>query len=55
MVLASLLLMSVFCLVAVAVKDLVLGSRLGFEDRGVHQLESVYDHWQLLALTSVAD
>ncbi|MDQ4052319.1 MAG: adenylate/guanylate cyclase domain-containing protein, partial [Actinomycetota bacterium] len=38
-------------LVSAAVRDLVLGSPLGFEDRGVHELKGVPGTWQLLAVT----
>ncbi|MDZ5622252.1 adenylate/guanylate cyclase domain-containing protein [Nocardioides sp. HM23] len=36
-------------LVSAAVRDLVLGSPIGFEDRGVHELKGVPGTWQLLA------
>jgi pimeloyl-ACP methyl ester carboxylesterase len=38
-------------LVSRTVKDLVVGSGLTFEDRGVHQLKGVPDRWQLYAVT----
>jgi class 3 adenylate cyclase len=38
-------------LVSAAVRDLVLGSPIGFEDRGVHDLKGVPGSWQLLAVT----
>ena len=38
-------------LVSAAVRDLVLGSPIGFEDRGVHELKGVPGTWQLLAAT----
>jgi class 3 adenylate cyclase len=37
-------------LVSRTVKDLVVGSDLVFEDRGVHQLKGVEGEWQLLAV-----
>jgi len=39
-------------LVSSTVKDLVVGSALGFEDRGVHQLRGVPGEWRLYALRS---
>ncbi len=36
-------------LVSAAVRDLVLGSPIGFDDRGVHELKGVPGTWQLLA------
>jgi class 3 adenylate cyclase/pimeloyl-ACP methyl ester carboxylesterase len=42
-------------LVSRTVKDLVVGSRIGFEDRGVHRLKGVDDEWQLLAVNSTTD
>jgi class 3 adenylate cyclase len=42
-------------LVSRAVKDLVVGSRLGFEDRGVHRLKGVDDDWQLLSVATTGD
>ena len=36
-------------LVSAAVRDLVLGSPIGFEDRGVHELKGIPGTWQLLA------
>jgi class 3 adenylate cyclase len=41
-------------LVSRTVKDLVVGSRIEFADRGVHQLKGVDDDWQLLAVTGIA-
>jgi pimeloyl-ACP methyl ester carboxylesterase len=38
-------------LVSAAVRDLVLGSPIGFDDRGVHELKGVPGSWQLLAVT----
>lgn len=40
-------------LVSAAVRDLVLGSPIGFEDRGVHELKGVPGTWQLLAATEL--
>jgi class 3 adenylate cyclase len=37
-------------LVSSTVKDLVVGSALAFEDRGVHQLRGVPGEWRLYAL-----
>jgi hypothetical protein len=37
-------------LVSRTVKDLVVGSRLSFEDRGTHRLKSIKGEWQLLAV-----
>jgi len=37
-------------LVSRTVKDLVAGSGIGFEDRGIHTLKGVPDEWQLLAV-----
>ena len=37
-------------LVSSTVKDLVVGSGLRFEDRGVHQLKGVPDAWHLYAV-----
>jgi class 3 adenylate cyclase/predicted alpha/beta hydrolase len=42
-------------LVSRTVKDLVVGSRIGFADRGVHRLKGVDDDWQLLAVTTLPD
>jgi class 3 adenylate cyclase len=39
-------------LVSSTVKDLVVGSALNFEDRGVHKLKGVPDEWRLYALTN---
>ena len=36
-------------LVSRTIKDLVAGSGLRFEDRGVHTLRGVPDQWQLFA------
>jgi class 3 adenylate cyclase len=36
------------------VKDLVVGSALSFEDRGVHHLKGVPEPWHLYALTNSA-
>lgn len=38
-------------LVSSTVRDLVAGSGVQFEDRGVHSLKGVPDEWQLLAVT----
>jgi DNA-binding NarL/FixJ family response regulator len=40
-------------LVTTTVKDLVSGSRIGFADRGEHQLKGVADRWRLFAVTDV--
>ena len=40
-------------LVSRTVKDLVVGSRIEFEDRGIHRLKGVDDDWQLLAVTNI--
>ena len=37
-------------LVSSTVKDLVVGSALTFEDRGIHDLKGVPDAWHLYAL-----
>jgi class 3 adenylate cyclase len=42
-------------LVSRTVKDLVVGSRMSFTDRGVHRLKGVDDDWQLLAVSSISD
>lgn len=42
-------------LVSRTVKDLVVGTRMSFDDRGVHRLKGVDDEWQLLAVTDTAD
>jgi class 3 adenylate cyclase len=34
-------------LVSTTVKDLVIGSGIPFEDRGVHELKGVPDEWRL--------
>jgi class 3 adenylate cyclase len=39
-------------LVSSTVKDLVVGSALRFEDRGVHDLKGVPEAWHLYALTN---
>jgi pimeloyl-ACP methyl ester carboxylesterase/class 3 adenylate cyclase len=39
-------------LVSSTVKDLVIGSSLSFEDRGVHNLKGVPDPWHLYALSN---
>jgi len=41
-------------LVSSTVKDLVVGSALSFEDRGVHHLKGVPDDWRLYAVTEPA-
>jgi pimeloyl-ACP methyl ester carboxylesterase len=41
-------------LVTRTVRDLVVGSGLAFEDRGLHQLKGVPDEWQLLAVAPPA-
>jgi hypothetical protein len=40
-------------LVSAAVRDLVLGSPIGFADRGSHELKGVPGTWHLLAVTDV--
>jgi class 3 adenylate cyclase len=37
-------------LVSSSLRDLVVGSGIGFEDRGSHELKGVPGHWQLLAV-----
>jgi class 3 adenylate cyclase len=37
-------------LVSSTVKDLVLGSALGFDDRGMHTLKGIPEPWHLYAL-----
>ena len=37
-------------LVSRTVKDLVIGSDLAFEDRGVHNLKGIEGEWHLLAV-----
>jgi hypothetical protein len=37
-------------LVSSTVKDLVIGSGIGFSDRGQHELKGVPDRWQLYAV-----
>ncbi|MCZ6738290.1 MAG: adenylate/guanylate cyclase domain-containing protein [Actinobacteria bacterium] len=39
-------------LVSRTVKDLVVGSDLAFEDRGVHSLKGIEDDWHLYAVTT---
>ena len=39
-------------LVSSTVRDLVAGSGIGFEDRGVHALKGVPEEWRLFAVTS---
>jgi class 3 adenylate cyclase len=39
-------------LVSSTVKDLVAGSGLQFEERGVHELKGVPGHWRLHAVTA---
>jgi class 3 adenylate cyclase len=38
-------------LVSGTVRDLVAGSGIGFEDRGVHQLKGVPGEWRLFAVS----
>jgi class 3 adenylate cyclase len=38
-------------LVSQTVKDLVAGSGLSFEDRGLHELKGVPDQWRLYGVT----
>jgi hypothetical protein len=38
-------------IVSRTIKDLVVGSGLQFEDRGMHTLKGVPDEWQLFAAT----
>jgi class 3 adenylate cyclase len=40
-------------LVSSTVKDLVVGSGIDFEDRGLHELKGVPGHWHLFAVASV--
>ena len=42
-------------LVSSTVKDLVIGSRVAFTDRGVHELKGVPGQWTVFAVDSVAD
>jgi len=42
-------------LVSGTVKDLVIGSRLTFADRGAHELEGVPGEWSLFAADAAAD
>ena len=39
-------------LVSSTVKDLVVGSGLSFEDRGMHTLKGVPDSWHLYAVAN---
>ena len=39
-------------LVSSTLRDLVIGSGLGFEERGAHQLKGVPGEWHLSAVTS---
>jgi class 3 adenylate cyclase len=39
-------------LVSSTVRDLVVGSALSFEDRGIHQLKGVPEAWHVYALTN---
>jgi class 3 adenylate cyclase len=39
-------------LVSATVKDLVIGSGITFEDRGLHVLKGVPDQWKLYSATS---
>lgn len=39
-------------LVSRTVKDLVIGSPIAFEDRGVHSLKGIGGEWQLFAVGS---
>jgi DNA-binding NarL/FixJ family response regulator len=41
-------------IVSTTVKDLVRGSRIGFEDRGEHSLKGVADRWALYAVSGPA-
>ena len=40
-------------LVSITVKDLVIGSGIEFEDRGVHQLKGVPEQWRLFSVRRV--
>ena len=42
-------------LVSNTVKDLVIGSRVAFDDRGAHELKGVPGEWSLYAVGAVAD
>lgn len=42
-------------LVSSTVKDLVVGSWLRFEDRGMHHLKGVPDQWHLFAVTQTSE
>jgi class 3 adenylate cyclase len=37
-------------LVSQTVRDLIAGSEIGFDDRGVHELKGVPGSWQLFAV-----
>ena len=39
-------------LVSSTVKDLVAGSGLRFEDRGIHQLKGIPESWHVFAMTT---
>ena len=39
-------------LVSTTVKDLVIGSGITFEDRGIHVLKGISDAWKLFSVTS---
>jgi class 3 adenylate cyclase len=41
-------------LVSRTVRDLVVGSDLSFEDRGIHRLKGIDGEWQLLAVQLVS-
>ena len=38
-------------LVSGVIPPLVLGSRIAFTDRGIHELKGVPDHWPVLAVS----
>jgi len=42
-------------LVSGAIPPLVLGSRIGFDDRGSHELKGVPDRWPVLAVRDTRD
>ena len=42
-------------LVSSTVKDLVIGSRMTFVDRGAHELKGVPGEWSLFAVAAAAD
>jgi class 3 adenylate cyclase len=42
-------------LVSSTVKDLVIGSRVAFEERGAHELKGVPGEWSLFAVQAVAE